>query len=121
MPAALAAVAAGLAQNLQVHTRVLDPGDVAGVQERGVYERVAHHLRGAAADLRVAAAEVAVAADLPMGAHDMAALTTAEVLRAFAGHVAAEEDLRRLLEARRGDDEQMLTAIRGEAGSLGPE
>jgi hypothetical protein len=52
-----------------------------------------------------------------MGAHDIAAITTTDVLDAFAGHVAAEDDLRRLLEARREDNEQMLAAIRQEVGN----
>jgi hypothetical protein len=119
VPAALAAVAAGMAQNLEVHVRALDPGDAAAAQEQGVYERVAHSLRGAAADLQAAAAEMAAAVDLPMGAHDIAAITTTDTLSAFEGYVAAEDDLRRLLDARREDNEQMLTAIRAEVGSPG--
>jgi hypothetical protein len=69
-----------------------------------VYERVTRSLRGAAADLQ-AAAEMASAVGLPMGGHDMAAMTTTDVLGAFAGYVAAEDELRRLLEARREDNE----------------
>lgn len=116
VPAALAAVASGMAQNLEVHVRALDPSDAAAAQEQGVYERVAHRLRSAAADLQVAAAEMASAVDLPMGAHDMAAMTTTDALGAFEGYVAAEDDLRGLLDARREDNEQMLTAIRAEVG-----
>ncbi|MEU1984044.1 hypothetical protein [Nocardia sp. NPDC019395] len=113
VPADLAAVAAGLARNLEVHLRALDPGDTVAAQEHGVYERVAHRLRSAADDLRAAATEMAAAYDLPMGDHDMAAITTADALGAFEEYVAAEDDLRRALEARRRDNEQMLTAIRG--------
>jgi hypothetical protein len=116
VPAALAAVATGLAQNLEVHVRALDPDDAAAAQEQGVYERVAHSLRGAAADLRAAAEEMASAVGLPMGAHDMAAMTTTDALDAFEGYVAAEDDLRRLLDARRAENEQMLVAIRAEVG-----
>jgi hypothetical protein len=119
VPAALAAVAAGLARNLEVHTRALDPGDAAAAQEQGVYECVAHRLRSAAAELRAAAEEMTSAVHLPMGAHDMAAITTTDVLDAFESYVAAEDDLRRLLDARREDNEQMLTAIRAEVGSPG--
>ncbi len=57
---------------------------------------------------------MASAVDLPMGAHDMAAMTTSDALAVVEGYVAAEDDLRRLLDARREDDEQMLTAIRAE-------
>jgi hypothetical protein len=114
VPAALAAVAAGLAQNLEVHRRALDPDDADAVAERDVYERVGRSLRSATVDLQAAAAKMASAADLPMGAHDMTVLTTTDVLDAFQGYVATEDDLRRLLEARRADNEQMLTAIRAE-------
>ncbi len=114
VPAGLAAVAEGLAQNLEVHVRALDPDDAAAEQERGVYVRVARSLRSAVSDLRAAATEMASASDLPMGAHDIAAITTTDALEAFERCVAAEDDLRRLLEARREDNEQMLTAIRAE-------
>ena len=117
VPGGLAAVAAGLAQNLEVHTRALDAGDAAAARELGVYERIAHSLRSAAADLRVAAAEMASAVDLPMADHDMAAITTPDVLDAFERYVAAEDDLRRLLTTRHVADEEMLTAIRAEIGS----
>ncbi len=116
VPAALAAVATALAQNLEIHTSALDPRDAAAVQEQDVYERVARSLRDAAIDLHAAAAEMASAVDLPMGAHDMAAITTADLLRAFEGYVGAEDELRRLLEDRREDNEQMLAAIRTELG-----
>ncbi|WP_369135667.1 hypothetical protein [Modestobacter sp. I12A-02662] len=119
VPAALAAAAAGLAQNLEVHVRALDPGEAAAAEEQGVYQRVAHRLRRAAAELQAAAAEMASAVDLPMGAHDMAAITTTDVLDAFRDHVAAEDDLRRLLEARRVENQLMLAAIREEVG--GPD
>jgi hypothetical protein len=117
VPAGLAAVAARLAQNLEVHTRALDLGDAAAVQERSVYERIARDLRSAAADLKTAAAEMASAVDLPMGAHDLEAITTPDVLEAFESYVAAEDDLRRLLDARSVDNEAMLTAIRAEIDS----
>jgi hypothetical protein len=62
---------------------------------------------------------MASAVELPMGGHDMAAMTTTDVLGAFEGYVAAEDGLRRLLEARREDNEQMLAVIRTEVGSPG--
>ncbi len=117
VPAGLAAVAAGLAQNLEIHTRALNLSDAATVREREVYERVAHSLRSAATDLQTAATEMASAVDLPMGAHDMAVITTPDVLDAFARYVAAEDDLRRTLDAQHVDNEQMLVAMRSEIGS----
>lgn len=119
VPAGLAAVAAGLAQNLEIHTRALDLGDAAAAQELGVYERIARSLRTAAANLQTAAAEMASAVDLPMAAHDLAAVTTPDVLDAFERYVGAEDDLRRLLDARQVDNEWMLAAIRAEIGRAG--
>ena len=116
VPAALAAVAAGLAQNLEVHIRALAPDDPAAVREGEVYGHVARNLRSAAAELQAAAAEMDAAADLPMGAHDMAAMSTTDVLDAFERHVAAEDDLCRLLDAQRAVNAQMLTMIRAAIG-----
>jgi hypothetical protein len=117
VPAGLAAVAAGLARNLEIHTRALNVGDAAAAHERDVYERVARSLRSAATELQTAAADMASAVDLPMGVHDMAAITAPDVLDAFARFVAAEDDLRRMLDAQHVDNEQMLTAMRSEIGS----
>jgi len=114
VPAGLAAVAAGLAQNLEVHVRSLPLGDSAAAQERAVYERISRDLRSATESLKAAAAEMASAVDLPMADHDMAAFTSRDVLDAFESSVAAEDKLRRLLDGRRVDNEQMLTAIRAE-------
>jgi hypothetical protein len=119
VPSALAAVAAGIAQNLEVHTRALDRDDPVATQERHVYDRVVRGLRGAVLGLETAAEEMAAAVDLPMGAHDLAAMATPDVLAAFEGLVAAENDLCRLLEERRADNEQMIAMIRAEVG--GPE
>jgi hypothetical protein len=117
LPSALAAVAAGIARNLEVHTRALDPADPAATQEQHVYECVVRSLRGAVLGLETAAEEMAAAVGLPMGAHDMAAMTTPDVLDAFARLVAAEDDLRRLLEERRAENEQMIAMIRSEVES----
>jgi len=117
LPTRLAAVTAGLAQNLEVHTRALQFDDKAAATERGAYERISRNLRSATANLEAAATEMASAIDLPVAAHDMAALTTPNVLDAFERLVAAEDELRRLLDARQEDNEQMLTAIRSEFGS----
>lgn len=117
VPANLAAVAAGLAQNLEVHAHALLLGDDAAAQERGTYERISRNLRSASAHLTAAATEMASAGDLPVAAHDTAAMTNSDVLDAFERFVAAEDELRRLLDARHVYNEQMLTAIRVEVGN----
>jgi hypothetical protein len=112
VPASLAEVAGGLAGNLEVHMRALDRDDPAAAREHAVYEQVARSVRSAAADLRAAAAEMAAARDLPMGRHDMAVMTSPPVLDAFGRYVAAEDDLRALLESRREGNDRILAAMR---------
>jgi hypothetical protein len=116
VPGALAGVAARLAGNLEVHMRALDRDDPAAAREHDVYERVARGLRAAAAGLQDAAAEMAGARELPMGRHDMATMTSPDVLDAFERSVAAEDELRALLDARREALTQMLAAMRDAIG-----
>jgi hypothetical protein len=116
VPGALAGVAARLAGNLEVHMRALDRDDPAAAREHDVYERVARGLRGAAAGLQDAAAEMAAARELPMGRHDMAAMTSPDVLDAFERYVEAEDELRALLDARREALTRMLASMREAIG-----
>lgn len=123
VPAGLASVAAGLAENLEVHLRALDLSDTAAVQEQETYESIARSLHSAAVSLRTAAVEMHSAESLPVAAHDMAAMTTPEIVDAFGGYVTAADNLRQLLEAERSDNELMLAAIRTEVQGpdSGPE
>jgi hypothetical protein len=116
VPSALAAVAGRLAGNLEVHVTALDRTDAAAEREYAVYESVAQRLRSAGAALEAAADEMTAARDLPMGRHDMAAMTRPEVLDAFEGYVAAEDDLRALLEERGAGDREMLATMRQAIG-----
>jgi hypothetical protein len=112
VPGALAGVAGRLAGNLELHMRALDRDDPAAAREHEVYERVARGLRSAAADLEAAATDMAGARELPMGRHDMAAITSPDVLDAFERYVASEDELRALLDARREAMTRMLEAMR---------
>ena len=116
VPAALAGVAAAMARNLELHMAALDRDDPAAATEHDVYERVARGLRGAAADLQAAAAEMTGARELPMGAHDMEAMTAPAVLDAFERYVAAEAELRVVLEQRAEPNRHMLAAMRDAMG-----
>jgi len=112
VPGALAGVAGRLAGNLEVHMRALDRDDPAAAREHDVYERVARGLRSAATGLQDAAAQMAAARELPMGRHDIAAMTSPDVLDAFERYVEAEDELRALLDARREALTQMLAGMR---------
>jgi hypothetical protein len=101
-----------MARNLEVHMTALDRTDAAAEREHAVYESVAQRLRSACAALEAAADEMTAARDLPMGRHDMAAMTQPGVLEAFDRYVAAEDDLRALLEERSAGNRQMLATMR---------
>jgi hypothetical protein len=116
VPVAMAEASARLAANLEVHMRALDRDDPAAAREHDVYERVARTLRSAAADLRAAGDDMAAARDLPMGRHDMGAMTSPAALEAFERSGAAEDALQSLLEERRAWREQMLRAMREAIG-----
>jgi hypothetical protein len=116
VPSGLAAVAGGLARNLEVHMNALDLDDPPAAEEHTVYERVAALLRRAEGDLTTAAAEMGRARDLPMGRHDMAAMTSPEVLDAFERHVGAERALHAVLGERRAATAQMLEGMRATIG-----
>jgi hypothetical protein len=119
VPSALAAVAARLARNLEEHMTALDRTDDAAEREHAVYQSVAQRLRSACAALEAAADEMTAARDLPMGRHDMAAMTRPAVLDAFERYVASENDLRALLEERSAGNRQMLATMRQAIGGGG--
>jgi hypothetical protein len=119
VPRALATVAGRMARNLDVHMRALDRTDEASEREYAVYDGVSHRLRSACAALEAAAEEMTAARDLPMGRHDVAAMTRPEVLDAFEAYVQAEGDLRDLLDARAGANDKMLAAMRAAIGGSG--
>jgi hypothetical protein len=119
VPATLAELTAALAANLEEHVPALDLEDPAARAEHEVYERVARRLRAGAEELGAAAREMAGARDLPMGRHDMRAMTGPENLQAFERYVGVEEELLALLDARREQDRGMLAAMREAIAAAG--
>jgi hypothetical protein len=100
-----------MADNLEVHLRALDPGDESARREHAIYRRLAEEQRRAAAGLAAIAREMAAARDLPMGRHDMRAMTSPAVGQAFQGFVTAERDLLALLQRRLEGDLRMLAQM----------
>lgn len=116
--AKLGALTNAMADNLEVHMRALDPGDESSRREHAIYRRLAESQRRAAAGLASIANEMAAAEDLPMGRHDMDAMTAPAVGQAFLGFVTAERDLLSLIQSRLEQDHRMLDQMRA-AGSDG--
>jgi hypothetical protein len=119
VPATLAELTAALAANLEEHMPALDLEDPPARAEHDVYERVARRLGAAAEELRAAGGEMAGARDLPMGRHDMRAMTRPENLQAFECYVGAQEKLLALLGARLEQDRGMLAAMREAIAAAG--
>jgi hypothetical protein len=114
--AKLGALTNAMADNLEVHLRALDPGDESSRREHAIYRRLAEGQRRAAAGLASIANEMAAAEDLPMGRHDMSAMTSPAVGQAFLGFVTAERDLLSLIQGRLEQDHRMLDQMRAAGG-----
>lgn len=114
LPAQIAELIAGVAEVLEQHMKALDLGDENARREHALYDRLAREHRDAAAALADTAARMAAARDLPMGAHDMAAMADPAVSAAFERFVRHEESLLQLLQSRLDEDRAMLATMRDE-------
>jgi hypothetical protein len=112
VPTALAALVTATAENLEAHMPALDRSDPAAEREHAAYEQLAADHRSVAAQLRALGDAMAAQRDLPMGRHDMAALTAPEVVGVFERLVAVEEELAALLATTVEQHRAMLGAAR---------
>jgi uncharacterized protein YfiM (DUF2279 family) len=98
LPLALAELFDHSAENLEVHLDTLDLTDEHARTERDVWVRVAAQHRSIAAELRATGELMARHRDLPIARHDTEALSSARVVAAFEGFVAAEQAVAALLQ-----------------------
>jgi hypothetical protein len=112
VPATLADVVDAEAEVLEVHMRALDRADPDAKAEYEAYDALAVRHREAANHLRTLASSMRAHRDLPMGRHDMAAMTGPAPLDAFEGFVRAKQELQTLLGESAEPDRQMLAAMR---------
>jgi hypothetical protein len=105
----LGALVTALAAVLDTHRKALPLTDDAARQEAEAYARIAGQVRSSAEQLDAAAEQMVASRDLPMGAHDMDALSSPRAVEVFAAFVRSERDLVELLGHRVEDDEAMLT------------
>jgi hypothetical protein len=108
VPAKLAELTGALGRVLELHMRALDLGDAASREEYAAYEELSGAYRGIAAELAAVARRMAGYRHLPMGRHDMAAMTAAANAEAFAGYVRVEGELVELFENRLKMDRAMI-------------
>jgi hypothetical protein len=112
MPLLMGRLLASVADNLIAHVPGLVPDDEHSQREKLVYERVAARHREAAAMLFAIGDEMAACRNMPMGQHDLVALSSAPVVDALAGMVHAEGELATLLEQQLTEHRTMLRTNR---------
>lgn len=108
LPARLGALVTALADVLDTHREALALTDDAARQEAEAYGRIVGQLRLSAEQLEATAEQMVGSRDLPMGAHDMDALSSPHAVGIFAALVRGERELAELLGRRIEDDEAML-------------
>ncbi len=116
MPAALGALMAALAENLELHQGTLDLTDPSSRAELAAYVELVKEQREIADQLLATASRMAGYKDLPMGRHDERALADPRLLAAFETFVKREEELLELLLTAHERDAEMLSAARGQTG-----
>jgi hypothetical protein len=104
----LGELVASTARVLEVHMKALDLTDPNSKLELDAYRHIATAHRRIAADLASTAERMMGYRTLPMGRHDMAAMTSPAPRHAFAGFVKLEEDLAALLAKNLEQDRAML-------------
>ena len=117
LPALLAELIASLAENLVVHMAALDRTDQNADKEYVAYQELAEEYRTVASQLQSTAQKMAGHRDLPMGRHDMRAMSDPKVLKAFERFVTLEQELATLLRTRLEQDQKMLDDMGTATGS----
>jgi hypothetical protein len=111
LPAGLAQVTDAMAGMLERHMTSLDLTDTHSRAEHAVYGELAAAHRRIADQLRAAADRMDAQRGLPMGPHDMAAITDPATLQAFQALVEAKRHLLTLLRDTADEDDAMLDAM----------
>jgi hypothetical protein len=104
-----------MAGMLERHMTALDLTDPNATAEHAVYGELAAAHRRIADQLRAAADRMDAQRDLPMGPHDMAAITHPATVQVFRTLVDAKRHLLTLLRDTADEDNAMLDIMRGAA------
>jgi hypothetical protein len=111
LPAKAAALMAAMSDVLELHMNALDLGDPPSRKEHDVYLELSTAYRDIAAQLQAAAKEMARCAQMPMGRHDLEAMSSAGAREAFETFVEIEQELLALLQATLERDRKMLAVM----------
>jgi hypothetical protein len=116
LPSKLGELIASLAENLEIHMKALDTSDPAARMELEAYTLLARDHREIATRLHAVGDRMAGYRELPMGRHDMKAMTGPRVLDAFARFVRIKHELQELLRIAAKGDQEMLDEMRAPGG-----
>jgi hypothetical protein len=114
LPTLLGRLMQAVGRVLEVHTAGLVLDDPHSAHERDVYLMLVREHNEAASELTAIGERMATYRDLPMGAHNIEALSTPEAAQAFQSFVDLEDELVALLQKRLKEDRAMLDAMRQE-------
>jgi hypothetical protein len=101
-----------VADNLCAHLPGLVPSDADSQHEKRVYEQLAARHREAAAMLQAIGTEMAEQRDMPMGEHDVHAVSPTDVTDALEGMVRAEAQLVALVQQQLTQHQAILDGMR---------
>jgi hypothetical protein len=116
LPATMADLINSLSTVLTVHLKALDLEDENSRQEHAAYSQLAKAYADIADSLRATAERMSGYRDLPMGRHDMKAMTASEPAEAFARFLNREQELLALLQARLPNEQTMLARMKEAVG-----
>lgn len=117
LPRLFGALLDSVADNLIAHLPGLVSSDADSQREKRVYEQLAARHRDVAAMLRAIGEEMAGYQDMPMGAHDLDALSSQPVTEALARMIRAETELVALVTQQLKQHRAILTGVSGSARS----
>lgn len=116
LPSKLGELIASLAENLELHMKVLDLKDQDSRKEHYAYLELSRAHREIAGHLKATGKKMAGYGDLPMGGHDQKTMSNPKLLEAFEKFVALEQELLTLLQKKVARDRKMLVEMSGAGG-----
>lgn len=117
LPAKLGELTTSVARVLETHTKALDLEDDNARQEYDAYVELVQHHRRVAAEMHALGERMASHHDLPMGRHDVEALSSPEAVDVFEKLVTLEQELLSLLDERLEQHRPLLRELRAAAGA----
>jgi len=106
-----------VARVLETHTKAIDLEDDNAREEYEAYVELVERHRRIAAQPHALSERMASHRDLPMGRHDVEALSSPEAVDVFEQLVTLEQELRWLLDERLEQHRPLLSELRGAAGA----